>query len=307
MNVSAAAASLHRSQSGISRFIKALEVELGCQLLVRRGKRTLGLTDAGEQVLEISRRILLDAERMQRIADDRLHETEGEFVVATTHLHARYALPEFVRSFIKRYPKVALNLRQSTPVQAAEWVAAGQVDLSIAAGPSGPVPGLVLLPYYQLHRVLLSPPRHPILNAEKLTLETIARYPMITYDSNFPGSGAIAGVFERAGLKPRTVLSATDADLMKTYVKLGFGIAVVGEIAFDPKTDHDLRAVQVRHLFPPNQIHIGLNQARALRGYMYDFIRMVAPHLTRRAVDKALTASTTRRNTSALMRTAQKQ
>jgi LysR family cys regulon transcriptional activator len=290
MSLSAAAAALHTSQSGVSRYVKALEDELGCPLLVRRGKRILGLTDAGQQVLGISRRMLLDAERMQRITDDRLREAEGEFVVATTHLHARYALPEVVRGFIRRYPKVALNLRQSTPVQAAEWVSTGQVDLSIAAAPPMPMPGMVLLPYYQLHRLLLSPPRHPILRAGKVTLETIARYPMITYDSSFPGSGAIAEVFVRAGLKPRVVLSATDADLMKAYVKLGFGIAVVGEIAFDPKTDHDLRAVQVRHLFPPNQIHVGLNQARALRGYMFDFISMFAPHLTRHVVERALAA-----------------
>lgn len=288
MMISAAATALNTSQSGVSRYIRALEMELGSPLLVRSGKRIVQLTEAGQQVLEIGRRMLLDAERIQRVTDDRLRETEGEFVVATTHLHARYALPETVHSFVKRYPKVGLNLRQATPVQSTEWVAAGQVDISIAAAPPVPIPGVVLLPWYQLHRVLLTTPGHSILKAGKLSLHTISRYPMITYDTSFPGSGEIARVFERAGLKPRTVLSATDADLMKTYVKLGFGIAVVGEIAFDPRTDLDLRAIDVRHLFPPNTIYVGLNRARALRGYMFDFITMFAPHLTRQVVERAL-------------------
>jgi LysR family cys regulon transcriptional activator len=288
MNLSAAAAALHTSQSGISRTIKALETELGSPLLVRRGKRILQLTAAGESALKIGRRMLLDAERIKRITDDQLRETEGEFVVATTHLHARYALPDAVRSFIARYPKVFLSLRQGNPSQIAEWLAAGLVDLSIAAAPPNPMPGVVLLPYYQLQRVVLTTPGHRLLKTGKLTLEAIARYPMITYDSSFPGRTGIAAAFERAGLQPRIALSAVDADLMKAYVKLGFGIAVVGAIAYNERSDRDLRAIDARHLFAPNQIHVGLNQDRALRGYMLDFIALFAPHLTQKVVAQAL-------------------
>ncbi len=290
MNLSLAAAALNTSQSGVSRHIKTLEAELGSPLLVRRGKRILRLTAAGEAVLDVGRRMLLDAERIQRVTDDRLREAEGEFTVATTHLHARYALPDAVRRFIARYPKVRLSLRQGTPLQILDWVATGRVDLSIGAAPPLPMPGVLTLPYYQLHRVVLAPPQHPILKAGKLTLATIARYPTITYDPNFPGAGSIAAAFERACLQPRVVLSATDADLMKAYVKLGFGIAVVGAIAFDPRADKDLRAIDARHLFPPNQIHVGLNRSRSLRGYMFDFIALFAPHLTRKVIEKALAA-----------------
>lgn len=260
MLLSGAAAALNTSQSGVSRQIKALEAELRSPLLVRSGKRILSLTATGSEVLEVGRRMLFDAERIQRVSDDQLRETEGEFVIATTHLHARYALPECVRTFISRFPKVSLSLRQGTPVQLAEWVSSGRADLFIGAAPPVPMPGLLLLPYYQLHRIVLATPGHPILKAGKLTLATIARYPMITYDPSFPSRATIATAFERAGLQPRIVLSATDADLMKTYVKLGFGIAVVGDIAFDARGDRDLRAIDARHLFAPNQIYIGLNR-----------------------------------------------
>lgn len=288
MLLSGAAIALNTSQSGISRQIKALEAELGSPLLVRSGKRILRLTPAGEAILAIGRRMLFDAERIQRVSDDRLRESEGEFVIATTHLHARYALPECVRKFIARYPKVALSLRQGTPVQLAEWVSTGRADLFIGAAPPISMPGVLLLPYYKLHRIVLAPPNHPMLKAGKLTLATIARYPMITYDPNFPSRATIATAFERAGLQLRIVLSATDADLMKAYVKLGFGIAVVGDIAFDPREDRDLRAIDARHLFAPNPIHVGLNRNRMLRGFMFDFVALFAPHLTRKVIEKAL-------------------
>jgi LysR family cys regulon transcriptional activator len=145
-------------------------------------------------------------------------------------------------------------------------------------------------PRQLLALVVLATRGHPILKAGKLTLETIARYPMITYDASFPGRGTINTAFERAGLQPRIVLSATDADLMKAYVKLGFGIAVVGAIAFDARQDHDLGALYASHLYPPNQIHVGLNRSRSLHGYMFEFISLFAPHLTRKVLEKALTA-----------------
>jgi LysR family transcriptional regulator, cys regulon transcriptional activator len=290
MLLSGAAAALNTSQSGISRQIKALEEELGSPLLVRSGKRILRLTIAGEAALEIGRRMLFDAERIQRSSDDRLREAEGEFVVATTHLHARYALPECVRTFIARYPKVALSLRQGTPAQLAEWVSTGSADLFIGAAPPVPTRDVLLLPYYQLQRLVLAAPDHPILKEGKLTLAAIARCPMITYDHSFPSRATIAGAFEQAGLQTRIVFSATDADLMKAYVRLGFGIAVVGHIAFDARRDRDLRAIDARHLFAPNQIYVGLNRNRMLRGHMFDFITMLAPHLTRKVVEKALVA-----------------
>jgi LysR family cys regulon transcriptional activator len=275
MSLAAAAEALHTSESGVSRAVRALEDELGAKLLVRRGKRILGLTEAGREVLAIARRMLLEGDRIVRIAHDLVSGVEGDFVIATTHLHARYALPGPIRTFLGRWPGVRLSLRQGNPREIAAWVAGGAVDLSIAAAPAAAMPEVAFLPCYDLHRIILA-------------LERIARFPMITYDPAFPGRKDVAERFAAAGLDPHIVLSATDADLMKVYVKLGFGIAIVGHIAFDQRDDKGLRALDARHLFPPNRIYAGVNVARHLRGYMFDFITLFAPHLTRPVVERAL-------------------
>lgn len=288
MNLSAAASALHTSESGVSRYVRALEEELGATLLTRRGKRITGFTEAGLEVLAIARRMLLDAERVQRVTQDMASEDSGEFVIATTHLHARYALVDTIRGFLSRWPRVRLSLRQGNPAEIAQWVAAGNVDISIAARPDMPVADVAFLPCYELQRIILAPVRHPILSAGELTLALVARYPMITYDSAFPSRGEIRRRFEAAALDPHIVLSATDADLMKLYVEQGFGIAVVGHIAYDPQEDKALRALDARHLFRPSRIHLGINVARQLRSYMFDFIELFAPHLTRGIAERLI-------------------
>jgi LysR family cys regulon transcriptional activator len=288
MNLSSAAETLHTSQSGISRAMRDFEAELGTKLLIRSGKRILGLTDAGREVLAIARRMLLDAERVKRVTQDMTGEATGEFLIATTHTHARYALPSVIGAFLKRWPQVQLSLRQGNPPQIAAWVASGTVDMAITAAPPSYSADIALLPCYDLHRLILAPVRHPILSPGPLTVERVARYPMITYDAAFPGRGNINRQFEEAGLSPHIALSATDADLMKVYVKLGLGIAIVGHIAFNQNEDRGLRALDARHLFDPNRIYIAVNTARQLRGYMYDFMTLFAPHLTRKVTERLI-------------------
>jgi LysR family transcriptional regulator, cys regulon transcriptional activator len=288
MNLSIASEALHTSQSGISRAMRDLEEELGAKLLIRSGKRIIGFTDAGREVLGIARRMLLDAERVKRVTQDLTGEAAGEFLVATTHTHARYALPDVIRSFLSRWPQVQLSLRQGNPQQIAAWVASGAVDMAITAAPPNPSSDLALLPCYDLHRLILAPEKHPILAPGPLTVERVARYPMITYDAAFPGRGTINRRFEEAGLSPHIALSATDADLMKVYVKLGIGIAIVGHIAFNPQEDRGLRALDARHLFEPNRIYIAVNTSRHLRSYMFDFMTLFAPHLTRKVAERLI-------------------
>jgi LysR family cys regulon transcriptional activator len=287
LHLSNASETLHRSQPGVSRYVKTLEDELGTKLFVRSGKRLVALTKAGEAILGVAR-IVEDAEVVRRIGREFAAKDEGELVVATTHTHARYVLPPTIRAFIGRYPKVQLSLRQGNPTEIAGWIAAGIADLSIAAEPLTPVPNLVLLPCYELQRIVLMKPRHPLLRKQQITLEDIAHYPMITYDALFTGRIRIAERFRQAGLSPRIVMSATDADVMKAYVKLGLGIAIVASVVYDAAADRDLRARDIGHLFPPNLIHVGINRHSYLRSYAFDFIGMFAPRLTRRVVEAAL-------------------
>ncbi|NLS06072.1 LysR family transcriptional regulator [Rhizobium sp. P32RR-XVIII] len=291
LNLSNASDTLHRSQPGVSRYVRTLEDELGTRLFVRSGKRLVALTKAGEAILGVARRMLADAGTISQIGREFSAKDEGDLTVATTHTHARYVLPKTIKAFIDRYPKVRLSLRQGNPTEIAEWIAAGEADLSIAAEPLTPVRNLILLPCYQLMRIVLAKPDHEVLQLKKVTLADLAQHPMITYDSLFTGRAKIAEEFRRAGLSPRIVMSATDADVMKTYVKMGIGIAIAASIVYDPTLDASIRMRDVSHLFPPNTIYVGMAKDSYLRSYAYDFIEMFEPSLTRKAVDAAFSAA----------------
>ncbi len=293
LNVSLASHTLNRSQPGISRYIKALEEELGVKLFVRNGKRLVRLTHAGESILRVARRMLQDAETVVRIGRDVAAKDEGELVVATTHTHARYALPHTILAFIERYPKVKLSLRQGNPTEIATWIAEGRADLSIAAMPLVPISGLHFFPCYALRRTILAPSGHPLLQEETITLEALASYPMITYDESFTGRTQVASTFQQHGLSPRIVISATDADVMKVYVKLGLGLAIVGHIVFNPEIDAGIEGRDVSHLFAPNMIYIGIKSDSYLRRYAFDFIQSFAPNITQKDIEKSLAAAKT--------------
>jgi LysR family transcriptional regulator, cys regulon transcriptional activator len=294
LNISRAANSLQVSQPGLSRQVQLLEENLGVELFVRNSKRLVRLSEAGTTILALAERLLKEEENINAAATEYASENRGNLTVATTHTQARYALPGVLRRFSARFPDVRISLRQGTPMEVAELVRSGHADISIAAEPVQPVTELVLLPCYKLHRVLLVPVGHPLQRKKQLTLETLARYPLITYDFAFIARSKIVHAFEREGLTPNVVLNAIDADVIKTYVEFGLGIAVLPAMAFDPKKDKALRAIDARHLFEPNTIQVGIRQNHYLRSYAYAFIEMFAPHLTRLRVEQAIREAVSR-------------
>jgi LysR family cys regulon transcriptional activator len=295
LNISKAAAALHVSQPGLSRQLQLLERELEVELFVRNRKRLVRLSPAGAEIHRNAQRTLECARNITEAAREHAGEAHGSLTIATTHTQARYALPGVIRRFAQRYPQVQLSLRQGTPAEVSQLVASGAADLSIATEPVEPRAEVVLLPCYQLQRVVLTPAGHPLLKAKRLTLEKLAEYPLITYDYAFIGRSKTLGAFEARGIRPNIVLNAIDADVIKTYVEFGLGIAIVPDMAYERKRDRSLRAIDAKHLFEPNTIHIGIRRNHYLRGYMYAFIEMFAPHLGRAVVEKAITDSATRR------------
>lgn len=288
LNVSEAALALHTSQPGVSKQIRLLEEELGVEIFVRRGKRVVGVTEPGQHVLTIVERLLRDMDNLRSVADEFAREASGRLTIATTHTQARYALPPVVQAFARRYPKVLLSLHQGSPVQICEWVVSGEADIAIATEAIELYQDLVSLPCHQWNRCVVAPPRHPILKARPLTLEEIARYPIVTYDFAFTGRSQVNKAFAARGLTPDVVLTALDSDVIKTYVALGLGVGIVAAMAFDEKTDKGLRAIDAAHLFESATTRIGLRRNDFLRGYTFAFIELFAAHLTRKAVEAAL-------------------
>ena len=231
LSVSAAAEALFTSQPGVSKQIKGLEQELGIEIFVRNGKRLVSVTEPGRAVIAIAERMLADAANLKRAGEDFAGEKIGTLTIATTHTQARYALPKAVAAFKRRYPKVQLFIHQGNPTQICEQVAQGEADLCVATEHIAEHPGLVALPCYQWNRCIVVPARHPLLKVAPLTLEAVAKYPIVTYDFAYANRSVVNRAFEQRGLKPQVVLTAFDADVIKTYVELGLGVGIMASMA----------------------------------------------------------------------------
>ena len=289
-NLTDVANTLHTSQPGVSRQIRELEDELGVEIFVRAGKRLTGLTLPGEVLLPVVERLLLEAENLKRAGDDFAQSDRGGLIVAATHSQARYALPQVVRDFRALYPDVSLHLRQGSPEQIAQMLLSGEADIGVATESLSSFDQLVTLPCYRWTHSIIVPPKHPLLeeHGPNITLEQLAGFPIITYESGYTGRAHIDAAFNRAGLAPDIVLTAMDADVIKTYVELGMGIGIVASIAFDLERDRYLHAIDARHLFEVNLTRLGLRRGTWLRSYAYGFIETFVPTLTRDVVRNAL-------------------
>jgi LysR family cys regulon transcriptional activator len=282
-NLTEVANALFTSQPGVSKHIKDLEEEIGVELFVRRGKRLLGLTPPGKELVPVVERILRDTQNLKNIADQYASREQGNLTIATTHTQARYALPEVIKQFKARYPKVHLTLHQGGPTEIAEMLVQGTADIGIATEGLHLAPALSAFPSYTWHHGVIVPHDHPLTQLENLTLQAIADYPIISYNDGYTGRAQIDRAFAKADLHPDFVLSAIDADVIKTYVEVGLGIGVIASMAFNPAKDTGLKLLNADHLFEKNTTHLAVHRGTFLREYAHQFVLMLAP-----GIDEAL-------------------
>ena len=288
LNVSATAQALYTSQPGISKQIRLLEDEMGVEVFARSGKHLTHVTPAGEVIIEMAGDILRKVENIKRVAQEFSNETKGSLCIATTHTQARYALPSVITDFRARYPDVALHMNQGSPSQIAELAANGQADFAIATEALEHFTDLVMMPCYRWNRSIVVPKGHPLLQHPKPTLEDVAEHPIVTYVFGFTGRSKLDEAFNSRSLAPRVVFTATDADVIKTYVRLGLGIGILADMAVDPEQDADLVAIPAGHLFESSVTHIGFRKGTFMRRFMFEFIERFAPHLTRELVEQVM-------------------
>lgn len=291
LNVSATAQALFTSQPGISKQVRQLEDELGVEIFARSGKSLTHVTPAGEKILQLAHEILQKTVAIKRVAQEFQDQTKGELSIATTHTQARYALPKVIHSFTEQFPDVSLHMHQGTPMQISEMAANGGVDLAIATEALEQFSSLVMLPCYRWNRTVVVPEGHPLTKLERLTISALAEYPIVTYIFGFTGRSKLDEAFHQEGLTPKVVFTAADADVIKTYVRLGMGVGIVARMAVDDIVDKGLVALDASHLFESSTTKIGIRKGTFLRGFMYDFIERFAPHLTRERVDEAMESS----------------
>jgi LysR family cys regulon transcriptional activator len=288
LNISAAAEALHTSQPGVSKQIQLLEDELNLQIFERHGKRLTGVTEPGRNIVELAERVMRDMENIKKVGDEFSHEDVGTLTIATTHTQARYRLPAAVKAFMEEYPQVKLNIHQGNPTQVSEQVQSGEADIGIATEAISHYDKILCLPAYQWNRCVVVPQGHPLIKDVPLTLKKLTAYPLITYDFAFTGGSLVSQVFNQEGLEPNVVLTAIDADVIKTYVGLGLGVGLLANMAYDAERDTNLVAIDAKHLFPDSTTFVGVRRDAYLRKFAYDFIQLLAPSFDRRAVNEAL-------------------
>ena len=292
LNVSAAAEALYTSQPGVSKQIKLLEEELEVQIFERSGKHFTQLTPAGKAILAVAERILAETGNIEAIAAEHGNQQAGSLSIATTHTQARHALPRAVEAFRQRFPQVSLHFHQGTPTQIAEMATSGEVDFAIATEALELYEDLAILPCYRWNRSIVVPEGHPLCDQQPPTLEAIAEHPVVTYVFGFTGRSRLDEAFAERGLSPDVVFTATDSEVIKTYVRLGLGIGILASMAFDPDSDTGLVALDASHLFESSITSIAFRRGAYLRGYMLGFIETFAPHLSADVVEEGRQART---------------
>lgn len=307
-NLTEVGKTLFTSQSGVSKHIKELEDELGVELFVRKGKRLLGLTAPGQELVAVVERILRDAQSIKKIADHFSANDQGKLIVATTHTQARYVLPRIVQQFKTDYPKVHLELHQGSPEEIATRLIEGVADIAIATESIAQMPPLISFPFYDWRHIAVVPHDHPLAKKYsakpsravkssvnrrkpcKITLAELADYPMITYHPGFTGRSKIDALFAEANINPDIVMSALDADVIKTYVELGMGVGIIAQMAFSPKRDSALVALpDSQWLFPENTTHLAVRKGHYLRGFALHFLTLCQPQLTAQFIREKIT------------------
>ena len=291
LNVSATAQALFTSQPGISKQIRLLEDELGVEIFVRSGKHLTQVTQVGRQIIDMATQVLRQTGSIKQIAHECSNESVGELTIATTHTQARYALPSIIRCFRQSYPEVILHMKQGTPAQIAEMAASGAADFAIATEGMEHFKDIIMMPCYEWNRALVLPREHPLASKAEvpgsITLEDIAEHPIVTYVFGFTGRSRLDDAFSAADLTPNVVFTATDTDVIKTYVRLGLGVGIIASMAYDEAQDSDLVRIDAGHLFASSVTHIGFRRGTFLRRYMLDLIQSFAPHLEPRTVAQA--------------------
>ncbi|MES2303153.1 MAG: LysR substrate-binding domain-containing protein [Pseudomonadota bacterium] len=280
MNLTKVANELFTSQSGVSKQIRELETELRVDIFVRRGKRLVGLTPAGENAAKVIERLLREAENLKRLSDQFAQADEGRLIIAATHNQANYVLPRLLMRFGTLFPKVEVELLQGSPSYVADALVRGEADIGVATEALDDNPHLETHPCFTWRHVAIAPEGHPLLDVAEPTLADIARFPIITYNAEFSGGSRVLETFEHAGVEVDLRLRAMDADVIKTYVRLGAGVGIVAEMAIGNGSSEGLQVVRGSGaLFGQGTTKIALQKGSLLRNYAYQFVAMLAPHL----------------------------
>lgn len=287
LNVSLTSEKLYTSQPGISKQIKLLEDELGVQIFTRVGKHLSEVTDVGEQIISLAKEILNKSNDIKIVAKEYSQPNQGTLTITTTYTQARYTLPVVIQQFMKQYPNITLHMEQGSSPQCLLQAQTGQADFAIVTDLSQLTEDMIALPCYHWNQAVIVMKDHPLAKSSLISIAELSKYPLVSYDFSNDGSD-LNQAFNKANQSPNIVFSTTDADLIKTYVKLGVGVGIVAKMAVSQNVDNDFVVLSAGHIFPYSTTYIAFSRSLFLRSYMYDFIQQFSPHLNKSTVDRLI-------------------
>lgn len=279
LNVSSAAEELYTSQPGVSHQIKLLEEELDIKIFERSGKKLTGISPAGYAVLEHVNELLNNVKSIKQAAREYSHANRGSLSIATTHTQAQFILPPILQKFTQKYPRIDLQVHQGNPKAMCKLAANNSVDFVIASETIDEFDELITIPAYLWNRYIVVPKGHSLTQKSEVTLVDLASFPILTYMLGLTGRSKLDRTFQAANLEPNVVFTATDSDVIKTYVKLGLGVGIIAEMAKGSKQDEYLTCINASHLFPDSVIKIGFRHSRHISAFQYEFLHMMTPYL----------------------------
>lgn len=285
LNITLAAERVNATQPGISKQVKLLEDQLGFQIFVRRGKSLERVSPAGEQIIERARVIVAEAANIQTIAANQRRESAGELVIATTRTQAQFVLPPALKRLKAKYPAVSVRLNLfADPARAA--TAREDADLMVASSVARPGGSELVIPLYRWERVAVVPRDHAFARLNRpLTLAELATQPLIGYESALGSHASVAEAFAQAGSPAQFAYAAHDTEVITTYVRSGLGVGLLAEMA--AADDDELVSLPVEGL-PACHAYAILRRDRVARDYVVDFLDSLAPHVSRRELERSL-------------------
>lgn len=271
-SISKAAKLMRLSQPAVSQQIQTLENELAVKLFVRQGSR-IQLTHDGELLFEMARPLVEQLEHLDEQFNQRRSEVdEGRIEIAAGGSTILHVLPKYVEAFRRAYPKIELHLHSVTGVEGLERLRTGLVDFAV--GPLTLAPADIdFHPMVSYEAVVITCLNHPLARQKKLTLEDIARYPLILPPRNLSTWAMVDSTFKKHGLPYQVAMEVGGWEVIKKYVELGMGISIIISIGI---TGQDkLEVIPAGEFFPKRTYGVVLRKAHILSPQAKRFVSML--------------------------------
>lgn len=277
---SKASKKIFRTQSAVSHQIKNLENEFKVKLFERLGKRAI-LTKEGEILFDIIGKFFNDLENLKKIYNDIQYGKGGSLTIAASSAVMRYLLPDVIKMFIKKFPRINFKLitcNLTSEIQSL--IFDGEADFGIGLTPNQLLPQKInFLLWQSCDMFLILAKDHPLSQKGAIQLEDISSYPLITYRKGTTIRKIIEDTFAKNKLSYEIIMEMDVAENIKTYVEMGIGLSILSSLILTPEDKKRFAIFNVTNLFGNVTYGIYYRKDKYISTAMKQFIKFFSPEL----------------------------